>query len=517
MLLIGKIRYGVAVGFVLLVTFLSAPVLFAEVPDLINYQGHLADADGNPVPDGTYAMNFELCTTESGETGVWSQTMPAVSVVGGVFNVQLGPFIYPVQVFDGDLYLEVEVNGEILIPRQRLSATAYAMRAVVADGVANGAVTAVMLADAAVTETKVAAGAITADKIVGGSGSGVDADRLDGHDTAYFATATTVTALQSQVATLQTQVNALVALLANVTRSGNDITFSGVNIRIVNGTGTTDGPVNGLGNLIVGYNEARSSGNDRTGSHNIVAGTEHNYASFGGLVVGRRNTISGQYSSVSGGLDNTASGDDSSVSGGINNTASGDGSSVSGGNHNTAIGFSSIVVGGFNNQARGDVSCVSGSNNTSSGNYSSVSGGHGNIASGYSASVSGGSGNTASGYRSSVSGGSVNIASGEESSVTGGRANHAEGLRAAVHGGYGNHAWSEYTAVLGGQANYAGNPADATHVQGRLSTVSGGYDNDAFGNFASVLGGASNPANVTYSTNLGDATLIYYNSNPVPW
>ncbi len=34
-----------------------------------------------------------------------------------------------------------------------------------------------------------------------------------------------------------------------VTREGNDITFSGVNIHIVNGTGTTYGTVNGLGNL----------------------------------------------------------------------------------------------------------------------------------------------------------------------------------------------------------------------------------------------------------------------------
>jgi hypothetical protein len=103
------------------------------------------------------------------------------------------------------------------------------------------------------------------------------------------------------------------------------VRFSGVNVQIVNGTGSTDGPVNGTGNLIVGYNELRGGGeiSIRTGSHNLIVGGLNDYSSFGGFVAGAFNTISGQFASVSGGLGNTASGDFASVSGGADRSASG--------------------------------------------------------------------------------------------------------------------------------------------------------------------------------------------------
>ena len=117
------------------------------------------------------------------------------------------------------------------------------------------------------------------------------------------------------------------------------IRIEGANLQIVNGTGTTNGAVDGLGNLIVGYNEPGASPSDnRTGSHNIVTGQRNNFSSYGGLVTGTGNTVSGDWSSVSGGWNNTASGKYSSVSGGQFNTASGRYSSVSGGNNRSALG-----------------------------------------------------------------------------------------------------------------------------------------------------------------------------------
>jgi hypothetical protein len=107
-------------------------------------------------------------------------------------------------------------------------------------------------------------------------------------------------------------------------------------VHLVNGLGQTacfdeeqgepipDCP-NGLGNLIVGYNEPREEGegveNIRIGSHNVVVGRFHNFSRFGGLVVGNRNTISSDWSVVSGGQDNTASANHAVVSGGQNRTA----------------------------------------------------------------------------------------------------------------------------------------------------------------------------------------------------
>ena len=161
------------------------------------------------------------------------------------------------------------------------------------------------------------------------------------------------------------------------------ICFSGVNVQVVNGTNSTDGDVNGLGNLIVGYQELRGADdddetddtNDRSGSHNLVVGKQNNYSIWGGLVVGDRNTVSGYLSTVGSGTRNTASGWLSTVSGGGNNDAEGVSSTVSGGNSNTASVERSTVSGGQRNRASATHSTVSGGyNNTASGDFSTVSG-----------------------------------------------------------------------------------------------------------------------------------------------
>lgn len=103
---------------------------------------------------------------------------------------------------------------------------------------------------------------------------------------------------------------------------GTDMFITGANLHIRNGT-THTFIANGVGNLIVGYNEDRPFGpNVRTGSHNVVVGAWNNFSSYGGLVVGSFNTISGSFASVSGGHNNVASGVSASVSGGRVNHAS---------------------------------------------------------------------------------------------------------------------------------------------------------------------------------------------------
>ena len=186
-----------------------------------------------------------------------------------------------------------------------------------------------------------------------------------------------VTALENQVATLQAQVTALQAaavpqslldLASYVTVDTNTIEdlvgphiiFSGANVHIRNGSGATNGNVanrlsfnyndalsNGLGNLIIGYNEKPLFNPFRWGSHNLVVGVGHQYDSIGGLVAGYGNWTRDLYSSVTGGFINTASSSFASVTGGGSNSASGSGSSVSGGFRNAASGhFSSISGGG---------------------------------------------------------------------------------------------------------------------------------------------------------------------------
>jgi BMFP domain-containing protein YqiC len=106
------------------------------------------------------------------------------------------------------------------------------------------------------------------------------------------------------------------------------VRFSHVNVQIVNGSGHTDerysdnGMIDGqgLGNLIVGYNEEFNYDGEpaerKTGFHNIVIGTQNDYTSFGGFVAGLYNVISGEYAVVTGGIHNGARGDYSVISGG---------------------------------------------------------------------------------------------------------------------------------------------------------------------------------------------------------
>ena len=197
--------------------------------------------------------------------------------------------------------------------------------------------------------------------------------------------------LQTQVKELTDRVQELEAKLACMNKDGDNVVFDKCNIYIGNGSGKTNGEVNGLGNLIIGYNETTSENIKRTGSHNLVIGPEHAYTSFGGVVVGRENTISAPYTSVTGGRLNTASGLGASVSGGSVNTASKDFASVSGGKSNEAKGLNASVSGGTSNSAQGDFTSITGgSDNTASGFTASISGGSGNIASGNYASISGG-------------------------------------------------------------------------------------------------------------------------------
>jgi hypothetical protein len=139
---------------------------------------------------------------------------------------------------------------------------------------------------------------------------------------------------------------------------GPNILFTGANLHLRNGhVDQATSTINGLGNLIIGYNEGYS---DRSGSHNLVVGPFNRWTSYGGFVAGRENAVTAPHASVSGGYSNRATNSYSSVSGGAMNTASALYSSVSGGSVNHAAGSSSSVSGGSRNAAWGSSSSVSG-------------------------------------------------------------------------------------------------------------------------------------------------------------
>jgi trimeric autotransporter adhesin len=269
--------------------------------------------------------------------------------------------------------------------------------------------------------------------------------------------------------------------------------FSAVNVQIVSGSGATSGPVNGEGNLIVGYAE-NANGFSQAGSNDLVVGTNNGWGSYGQIVGGIRNQGIGAYATAVGmanrasglgsfvtGDDNAASAAQASVSGGAHNTASGGQSSVTGGAHNTAKGSPSTVTGGNFNLASDDFSAVVGGCENLAGAGSPLSGSCLTGAEG----VLGGFENTASGLESTVSGGEVGSASGGAASVSGGQSGTAGGGGSTVAGGNGNNAHGPFASILGGFEN------SATTFE---ASVSGGENNIASATASSVLGGNGNTA-----------------------
>jgi hypothetical protein len=149
------------------------------------------------------------------------------------------------------------------------------------------------------------------------------------------------------------------------------IQFSGVNVQVVDGEGTTQ-EINGTGNLIIGYDE-HTAGEKQTGSHNFIVGEDQEFTSFGGIVggienaitgreafaVGARNTAGGYYTSVLG-YENSASREKASVAGGEHNLASGQAAAVDGGVDNHAIESDSWIGGGSENVAAAQDSAIFG-------------------------------------------------------------------------------------------------------------------------------------------------------------
>ncbi len=124
----------------------SCAILAADPPNLVNYQGVLRDSSDRP-QTGSRDMVFRFYDAASagGEILVDSHTGGggnAVSVSGGLFNVQLGggtvtdgsgagTYTALAQVFRdfAAVWLQVEVGGEVLSPRIRVQSSAYALNA----------------------------------------------------------------------------------------------------------------------------------------------------------------------------------------------------------------------------------------------------------------------------------------------------------------------------------------------------------------------------------------------------
>jgi sulfatase modifying factor 1 len=112
------------------ILLLGVFTLHAGVPNLINYQGRLTDAQGNPVT-GNRTMTVRVYDAPSGGNMTYEENIGTVAVANGTYGFQFGGAgdgIIGVLVGFSD-YLALSVNGTEESGRTRLLAVPYALKA----------------------------------------------------------------------------------------------------------------------------------------------------------------------------------------------------------------------------------------------------------------------------------------------------------------------------------------------------------------------------------------------------
>jgi sulfatase modifying factor 1 len=112
------------------ILLLSAITLRAEIPNLINYQGRLTDAQGNPVT-GNRTMSVRVYDAPAGGNMTYEENIGKVFVTNGAYSFQFGSAGDGILglLVGGSEYLALTVNGAEESTRTRLLAVPYAMKA----------------------------------------------------------------------------------------------------------------------------------------------------------------------------------------------------------------------------------------------------------------------------------------------------------------------------------------------------------------------------------------------------
>ena len=96
----------------IMVIFTTVLIVWADVPNQINFHGTLTDTLGDLLNE-TVPIQFLIYTSETGGTPSWNETHSTVEVVNGNFDAYLGSInSLPDSTFDGQvLWLELVVES----------------------------------------------------------------------------------------------------------------------------------------------------------------------------------------------------------------------------------------------------------------------------------------------------------------------------------------------------------------------------------------------------------------------
>ena len=115
--------------FIIILLFISMCLWAQNVPQTIDYQGRLADSDGNYL-NSVVTVDFLIYDAEFDGTLLWNESRN-VSCANGIFHALLGSSVtFPTSLFDGaDRWLELVVSSETLSPRTAIAAVPYSIKA----------------------------------------------------------------------------------------------------------------------------------------------------------------------------------------------------------------------------------------------------------------------------------------------------------------------------------------------------------------------------------------------------
>ncbi|MBN2541796.1 hypothetical protein JXI42_02935 [bacterium] len=110
-------------------------MLIASIPQLVSYQGHLADESGDPLI-GSHTLTFRLYDTEAGGSAIWSEIHTVELDSVGLYSLMLGSissFASAGVDFSVPYWMSLSVDGSAELGRHQVGASPYSFHAHYAD------------------------------------------------------------------------------------------------------------------------------------------------------------------------------------------------------------------------------------------------------------------------------------------------------------------------------------------------------------------------------------------------
>jgi len=382
---------------------MASGLISASTPPLINYQGRILDSEGNPVPDGNYAVTFTIYDAPTDGTVWWTETQPDIAVTDGYFGAVLGNLapISDTTFKDPERYLEIAINGQAISPRVQFTSTGYAYQVGTIDGATGGEVSGSL--KLLPTDFSIEGNAVAVTDATGTTVFEVSVDEAGFSNITLY---TPTGAKRGPDATLTTSLNIGVSSSGSGSidfydpvdsKSGSAVPIKSMSIS-----------VDDFGVGSIAFYEPADSKN-----FGALAGPRVEMNRDGLIMYGATQSDTSLYVAPNGDIvglgqitmgQNSSDGFHTSVLG-FDNNAAGDSSSIGGGSFNQTFGTISVIGGGFSNTTTSTGATIGGgANNNASGEYATIAGGLDNSAAGAYAMIPGGQNNNADGYYSFAAG-----------------------------------------------------------------------------------------------------------------